>query len=173
MHHLFPHTPPARSSARTKSMSDRLGRAPNWLQEENVSEANEVTGVMRREHERRAPLLCASPGGNRNSTSAVMDEAQGLPGAGEARRPGGEEGSSHRLRGTAGHPAPASRYRDSDDPRTALRQLAAYLDELLRVVGDVRASRLRQLGDSRSARGDRADLGSPERGRRAPAGPDL
>jgi hypothetical protein len=107
------------------------------------------------------------------TTSAMTPGAPGLPTAGEARRPGGHEESIYPQVGIARQPAQGSRRSHNDDPRAALRQVAALLDELLRKVEDVRASRLRQLADARSAPRVRAVPGSGARGRRALAGPDL
>jgi hypothetical protein len=93
--------------------------------------------------------------------------------AGRAQRATGNIDSIYYQFGTAGHAAGSSRRREGVDPRAALHRLAAHLDELVRIVEDVRASRLRQLADARSARRDPAVPGSPEPNRRSPAGPDL
>jgi hypothetical protein len=86
----------------------------------------------------------------------------------------GVRGAGHEDQfGMTDQRARGPRYRDSDDPRVALRQLAGHLDELLRIVGDVRASRLRQLADARPARHDPATPESPGPNRRARAVPDL
>ena len=69
-------------------------------------------------------------------------------------------------------PANGVGHRDSNGERPDLRPLTAELDKLLRTVADLRASRLRQLADARSARRGPAAPESPDPGCRARAGLD-
>src|SRR5687767_9140615 len=99
-----------------------------------------------------------------------------LPGPYRGGLPASERGEPQarglEALGMAGGPRKGSGYRADDDPRPDLRRLAAELDGLLRTVGDVRASRLRQLADARSARRGPAAPEAPGSDRPGPARPD-
>jgi hypothetical protein len=82
------------------------------------------------------------------------------------------QGAGWRGDGMEGRPRQDARHRADDSPRPGLRRLAAELDDLLHTVAEVRASRLRQLADARSARRGPAAPGSPDPSSRARARPD-